>query len=231
MLLSRCIWRLARNVFRRAGPAIRQYVLSTYHTPYANSLDTRNDGRRGRAHRTTYRQPLPRTSRVGATCGRYVLKRFAGEYSYCRISTRDCTRGKGRVADGSAGVAGIPGSGKSTVAYPLTDRVNELLRGESTTHAVAVCVPVDGWHYSLEELRAMPVSQRTKCDRTVGGITLRTVGQCSYACSARSPFHLRRRVFPAFRHLTFVNRFVNRVPNLLTRREGPGGGRTRNARE
>ncbi|GFZ51226.1 hypothetical protein JCM24511_08984 [Saitozyma sp. JCM 24511] len=56
------------------------------------------------------------------------------------------------------GVAGIPGSGKSTVAYPLTDRVNELLRGKSTTHDVAVCVPVDGWHYSLEELRAMPDS-------------------------------------------------------------------------
>ena len=64
-----------------------------------------------------------------------------------------------------------PGSGKSTLAYPLTDRLNTLLG--RTTHPshvdpnteiaspadeagtegeVAICVGLDGWHYSRAEL-------------------------------------------------------------------------------
>jgi hypothetical protein len=64
-----------------------------------------------------------------------------------------------------------PGSGKSTAAYPLTDRLNELLgRPTHTSHVdargdiaspaeeagtegeIAICVGLDGWHYSRREL-------------------------------------------------------------------------------
>ncbi|WOO84366.1 Putative uridine kinase [Vanrija pseudolonga] len=47
-------------------------------------------------------------------------------------------------------VSGIPGSGKSTLAYPLAERVNALAGRE-----VAICVGIDGWHYSQAELRGM----------------------------------------------------------------------------
>jgi hypothetical protein len=68
-----------------------------------------------------------------------------------------------------------PGSGKSTTAYPLTDRLNELLgrpthpshvddRGDIASPApqagaegeVAICVGLDGWHYSRAELDTFP---------------------------------------------------------------------------
>jgi hypothetical protein len=71
-----------------------------------------------------------------------------------------------------------PGSGKSTTAYPLTDRLNELL-GRKTQHAnidqrgdiaspapeagaegeIAICVGLDGWHYSRKELDTFPNPQ------------------------------------------------------------------------
>ncbi|CAD6573675.1 MAG: hypothetical protein TREMPRED_000887 [Tremellales sp. Tagirdzhanova-0007] len=69
-----------------------------------------------------------------------------------------------------------PGSGKSTIAYPLTDRINTLLhRPSSTVHPtgvklaavvaesgiragqgdqVAICVGLDGWHLTRAELDA-----------------------------------------------------------------------------
>lgn len=68
-----------------------------------------------------------------------------------------------------------PGSGKSTTAYPLTDRLNSLLghsthpshvdsRGDIASPApeagvegeVAICVGLDGWHYSRSELDTFP---------------------------------------------------------------------------
>jgi hypothetical protein len=71
-----------------------------------------------------------------------------------------------------------PGSGKSTTAYPLTDRLNELL-GRKTHHSnidprgdiaspapeagaegeIAICVGLDGWHYSRKELDTFPNPQ------------------------------------------------------------------------
>ncbi len=54
---------------------------------------------------------------------------------------------------GISGIAGIPGSGKSSVAYPLVDRINELAQEE-----VALCIGGDGWHYSQTQLRGMKVS-------------------------------------------------------------------------
>ncbi|WVF71528.1 hypothetical protein IAT40_006336 [Kwoniella sp. CBS 6097] len=72
-------------------------------------------------------------------------------------------------------IAGPPGSGKSTLAYPLTDHLNTLLlhhRPPNPSHIeqpkslelaeasdtqggadeIAICVGLDGWHYSRAEL-------------------------------------------------------------------------------
>ncbi|OCF36675.1 hypothetical protein I316_01271 [Kwoniella heveanensis BCC8398] len=72
-------------------------------------------------------------------------------------------------------IAGPPGSGKSTLAYPLTDHLNALLllhRPPNPSHIerpqslelaeasdtqgegdeIAICVGLDGWHYSRAEL-------------------------------------------------------------------------------
>lgn len=72
------------------------------------------------------------------------------------------------------GIAGYPGSGKSTIAYPLTERINELLqevKGEDwdgegsdktsdsgkTAEEHALCVGMDGWHYSQAYLASHEV--------------------------------------------------------------------------
>ncbi|CAN6635628.1 hypothetical protein TRVA0_015S01244 [Trichomonascus vanleenenianus] len=54
-------------------------------------------------------------------------------------------------------IAGVPGSGKSTVA----DRVAEILnsrieKSSSSEHPVAVVVPMDGFHYSRNQLDEFP---------------------------------------------------------------------------
>jgi hypothetical protein len=45
-----------------------------------------------------------------------------------------------------------PGCGKSTIAYPLVSHVNALLGGDEA----AICISLDGWHYSRAELDRMP---------------------------------------------------------------------------
>lgn len=73
--------------------------------------------------------------------------------------------------------ASPPGSGKSTFGYPLADRVNELLGcqvvepvhvdteditatpgAQAGKGLTAVCVGLDGWHFSRAELDTFPVS-------------------------------------------------------------------------
>ncbi|RSH82850.1 hypothetical protein EHS25_005840 [Saitozyma podzolica] len=48
-------------------------------------------------------------------------------------------------------IAGPPGCGKSTIAYPLVSHVNALLGGDKA----AICISLDGWHYSRAELDRM----------------------------------------------------------------------------
>lgn len=51
------------------------------------------------------------------------------------------------------GVSGIPGSGKTTLAAAVTERVNHLRHKEDD---FAVCIPMDGYHLSRAQLAAMP---------------------------------------------------------------------------
>lgn len=54
-------------------------------------------------------------------------------------------------------ISGIPGSGKSTFAKVLTTRMN--LTCSSSTERVAVCVPMDGFHFTRAQLDAFPNPQ------------------------------------------------------------------------
>jgi len=49
-------------------------------------------------------------------------------------------------------IAGIPGSGKSTLAKKLEEHVNNLLERQ-----IAICVPMDGYHYPKRILDTFPV--------------------------------------------------------------------------
>jgi pantothenate kinase len=51
------------------------------------------------------------------------------------------------------GVSGIPGSGKTTLAAAVAERVNQL---GNTNNDFAVCIPMDGYHLSRAQLAAMP---------------------------------------------------------------------------
>jgi len=67
------------------------------------------------------------------------------------------------------GIAGIPASGKSTLAHLLTERINHILDGRQppeksddqrslppTTRPQAILVGLDGWHYSRAQLDLFP---------------------------------------------------------------------------
>jgi len=61
------------------------------------------------------------------------------------------------------GIAGIPGSGKTTLAALLTKRLNERYIEEEPgvalgahDHAVAAFIPMDGYHLTRAQLSAMP---------------------------------------------------------------------------
>ncbi len=56
------------------------------------------------------------------------------------------------------GIAGVPGSGKSTVAAAAAARL--VARG-----VAAVALPMDGFHYSRAQLDAMPVRSYSRCSR------------------------------------------------------------------
>lgn len=96
------------------------------------------------------------------------------------------------------GIAGYPGSGKSTIAYPLTERINELLQetksgewdGEGSDKTSesskggdehALCVGMDGWHYPQSYLAAHEVS--------LASIRVRAHGQESEMMFARRGAH------------------------------------------
>ncbi|KAH8671465.1 phosphoribulokinase/uridine kinase [Xylariales sp. PMI_506] len=54
-------------------------------------------------------------------------------------------------------IAGIPGSGKTTLTKKVTDRLNALHAAENPGSApIAASVPMDGYHYTRAYLSAMP---------------------------------------------------------------------------
>jgi pantothenate kinase len=59
------------------------------------------------------------------------------------------------------GIAGVPASGKSTLAQMLVEKINALLRSRSETqpHDVAVLVGLDGWHLTRAQLDVFPDSK------------------------------------------------------------------------
>ncbi|KAM0561263.1 hypothetical protein ACHAPJ_003141 [Fusarium lateritium] len=60
------------------------------------------------------------------------------------------------------GVAGVPGSGKTTVAAAVSLRINEIAAANhprtttSPDNPLAVAIPMDGFHYSRAQLASMP---------------------------------------------------------------------------
>lgn len=58
------------------------------------------------------------------------------------------------------GVSGIPGSGKTTLAAIVVNRINKLYHqqspGTSTGNSLAAFIPMDGYHLSRAQLSAMP---------------------------------------------------------------------------
>ncbi len=54
------------------------------------------------------------------------------------------------------GLAGSPGSGKTTTAAAVVARVNELAAAAGAAQEVAVCLPMDGFHLYRAQLDALP---------------------------------------------------------------------------
>ncbi|KAG1741797.1 P-loop containing nucleoside triphosphate hydrolase protein [Suillus paluster] len=54
-------------------------------------------------------------------------------------------------------IAGVPASGKSTLAELVVAKINALLAADSATHPTsAILVGLDGWHLTRAQLDAMP---------------------------------------------------------------------------
>lgn len=54
-------------------------------------------------------------------------------------------------------ISGIPGSGKTSLAAVMTDRINELYKQEHPTlPKIAAFIPMDGYHLTRAQLAAMP---------------------------------------------------------------------------
>jgi len=54
-------------------------------------------------------------------------------------------------------ISGIPGSGKSSLAATMTDRINDLYNREHpNSPKIAASIPLDGFHLTRDQLAAMP---------------------------------------------------------------------------
>ncbi|CAG9994400.1 unnamed protein product [Clonostachys byssicola] len=51
------------------------------------------------------------------------------------------------------GIAGVPGSGKTTLATAVASRINQI---QGSAEDLAVSIPMDGFHYSRKHLANMP---------------------------------------------------------------------------
>ncbi|WVQ99329.1 hypothetical protein IAU59_006461 [Kwoniella sp. CBS 9459] len=122
-------------------------------------------------------------------------------------------------------IAGPPGSGKSTLAYPLTDHLNALLlhhrplnpshierpKGLELAEAsdaqggddeIALCVGLDGWHYSRAELDGFDDPEEAHWRRGAA-FTFDQQSYHSFLLSLRQPLsspNAKSIPFPTFDH-------------------------------
>ncbi|KAM0755647.1 P-loop containing nucleoside triphosphate hydrolase protein [Meredithblackwellia eburnea MCA 4105] len=115
-------------------------------------------------------------------------------------------------------VAGVPGSGKSVLGYPLADKINSLLgltvaapasihsdiataepTGTYTASEVAVCVGLDGWHYTREALSKFPDPEEAK-RRRGAAFTFDAEGYTAFVLSLRETPAPAEIPFPTFSH-------------------------------
>ncbi|WVW83851.1 hypothetical protein I302_105873 [Kwoniella bestiolae CBS 10118] len=120
-------------------------------------------------------------------------------------------------------VAGPPGSGKSTLAYPLTDALNSLLlhhpppnpahieqprslelaeanEQQGKNDEVAICVGLDGWHYSREELDGFEDPKEAHWRRGAA-FTFNLPSYTTFLQSIRQPLSSSKEIsFPTFDH-------------------------------
>jgi pantothenate kinase len=60
-------------------------------------------------------------------------------------------------------VAGGPGSGKSTLSTAVAGRINERMQTGEDEDPAAVVLPMDGFHYSRSQMKAMESSSNNAC--------------------------------------------------------------------
>ncbi|WVQ67731.1 uncharacterized protein L199_005935 [Kwoniella botswanensis] len=120
-------------------------------------------------------------------------------------------------------IAGPPGSGKSTLAYPLTDALNALLlhhppanpahieepqslelaeadAQQGQNDEVAICVGLDGWHYSREELDGFEDPKEAHWRRGAP-FTFNLPSYTSFLQTIRQPISNSEQIsFPTFDH-------------------------------
>ncbi|WWD02916.1 hypothetical protein V865_000959 [Kwoniella europaea PYCC6329] len=120
-------------------------------------------------------------------------------------------------------IAGPPGSGKSTLAYPLTDALNALLlhhppanpahiekphslglaeasEQQGQNDEVAICVGLDGWHYSRKELDGFENPKEAHWRRGAP-FTFNLPSYTSFLQTIRQPLSNSEQIsFPTFDH-------------------------------
>lgn len=88
------------------------------------------------------------------------------------------------------GIAGIPASGKTTLAKLIVDRANVILRTDaklaSAEQTEAIVVGLDGWHLTRTQLAALPDPQLAK-DRRGAHWTFDPDGYLEFVKSLRVP--------------------------------------------
>ncbi|EIN08827.1 P-loop containing nucleoside triphosphate hydrolase protein [Punctularia strigosozonata HHB-11173 SS5] len=85
------------------------------------------------------------------------------------------------------GVAGVPASGKSTIARRIVDRANALLAASASgVQTEAVMVGLDGWHLTRAQLDAFP-DPKLAHDRRGAHWTFDGTGYLAFVRSLRAP--------------------------------------------
>ncbi|WWC70242.1 uncharacterized protein I206_104192 [Kwoniella pini CBS 10737] len=120
-------------------------------------------------------------------------------------------------------IAGPPGSGKSTLAYPLTDALNAIIlhhapmnpsslvqpessdiaepsKAQGSNDEVAICVGLDGWHYSRKDMDGFDDPKEAHWRRGAA-FTFNLKSYSAFLKSLREPLTSSKAIeFPTFDH-------------------------------